>query len=44
MSIHGTKTVVGTVYGDSNCFEVKVKAPRFSIECIIICNRNGSFI
>jgi len=43
----GAKTVVRTVYGNSNGFEVKVGnryALRFSIKSLAICDCHGSFI
>jgi len=41
----GAKTLVSTVYGNSNCFCGRGRsAARFSIESIAICNCHGSFI
>jgi len=42
----GAKTVVRTVYGDSNGFDLKVgmHAPRFSIKSFAFCDCHASFI
>jgi len=40
----GAKTVVRTVYGNSNGFEKGQYAPRFSIKSFAICDCHGSFI
>ena len=45
MSVYtGAKTVVRTVYGNSNGFEVKVGMHQVSIEPTVICDCHGSHI